>query len=110
MEINISRISNSFNNKINSKKTKEESNKKFIIPNDPVAEGICKNVKDPIDREEDLRFWNQIEESGIKYCKSRNKEMIYSDFDKEPKADEGMRQVVIFFVYKSLNSAYLIFT
>ena len=60
MEINISRISNSFNNKINSKKTKEESNKKFIIPNDPVAEGICKNVKDPIDREEDLMLWENL--------------------------------------------------
>ena len=34
----------------------------------------------------------------------------FKDFDKEPKADEGMRQVVIFFVYKSLNSTYLIFT
>ena len=108
--MNISTISNSFNNKINSQKTKNTNGDDFSFLIDSVAQEIRKNVKDPIDREEDLRFWNQIEESGIKYCKSGNKEMIYSDFDKEPKADEGMRQVVIFFVYKSLNSTYLIFT
>ena len=97
MTMNISGINN-LSDSFNKISTKEESDKKFIIPNDPVAEGICKNVKDPIDMEEDLRFWNQVKESGIKYCKSGNEEMTYSDFkdfDKEPKADERMRQVVI---------------
>ena len=47
---------------------------------DPVAQEIKKNVKDPIDMEEDLIFWKQVKESGIKYCKSGEKEMTYSDF------------------------------
>lgn len=79
MIMNISGINN-LSDSFNKISTKEEIDKKFIIPNDPVAEGICKNVKDPIDMEEDLRFWNQVKESGIKYCKSGNEEMTFSDF------------------------------
>lgn len=59
MELNTSSI----NNNLNLSDTKEKNKgygKEFLIPNDPVAEGIKKNVKNPIDREEDLMLWDNL--------------------------------------------------
>lgn len=74
MAININAINN-LNSSFNEKRTKESSSEKFSIPNDPVVEGIRKNVKDPIDQEEDLRFWKSC--SGIKPAEG---EMTYDKF------------------------------
>lgn len=77
MKINISKISNNIN--IQTKTRDLRENKiKFSSFVDPVTQGIMKNVKNPIDQEEDLRFWNEVKDAGIKYCKGE--EMTYEDF------------------------------
>lgn len=59
MGINITSINKNYNSTSANVKS-EESEKKFSLLNDPVAEGIRKNVKDPIDQEEDLMLWENL--------------------------------------------------
>ncbi|MBE6048409.1 MAG: hypothetical protein E7213_08440 [Clostridium sp.] len=58
MTLNISSINN--NSNLLNTNEKNRNNKEFSIQNDPVVEGIQKNVKDPIDREEDLMLWDNL--------------------------------------------------
>ena len=59
MALNISSLnSTSSLSKIRNESVK--GNTDFSIENDPIVEGIKKNVKDPIDKEEDLLLWNEL--------------------------------------------------
>ena len=59
MALNISSINNSLSLS-NIRKYIGEKKENFSIEGDPIAEGINKNVNDPIDREEDLLLWNDL--------------------------------------------------
>ncbi|MDD3224347.1 MAG: hypothetical protein PHX70_06555 [Clostridium sp.] len=75
MSLNISAVNSSSSNLYNVKKSSKKSDSNFSIDNDPVVDGIYKEEKDPVDREEDLLFWKESKENfGFK------KGFNYDDF------------------------------
>ena len=60
MIMNISTINSKLNDSFNENKTNEKDEMDFSMMCDPIVEGIKKNVKDPIDKEEDLLLWNEL--------------------------------------------------
>ena len=74
MTINILAVNGVY---CNSQNVQRNKNKEFPELRDPISEAIRKNVKDPVDREEDLRFWKTTCDSGIKFKKENP---TYEDF------------------------------
>lgn len=81
MSLNISAVNSISSNLYNIKKSTKKSDNNFSIANDPVVDGIYKEEKDPVDREEDLLFWKESKENlGFK------KGFNYDDFKEFKKA------------------------
>lgn len=76
MTMNISNISNNINNSFDINVSEKSNDLDFSQLCDPIAQDIRKNVKDPIDREEDLRFWKIFSES----MEFKKKNPNYDDF------------------------------
>ena len=77
MGLDISSINKSLNNTFNFKSANKKTGNEFKDLLDPISEAIRKNVKDPIDKEEDLLFWKNTCDSGVKFEKQNPN---YDDF------------------------------
>ena len=79
MGLNISGINKDLSSNISLKlkKANTPNEKTFSELCDPISQAIRKHVKDPVDREEDLLFWKNTCDSGIKFQKQNPN---YDDF------------------------------